>query len=106
MDFAHPYHLIARDAIEGRRVAVFCDNVRQVERAKDGVYAALLDLGADRSEVRRSRREPKVRVRGRAVDFLLTNGIHGRGMAADVVYLSESARMQGELARLMGGEVR
>jgi len=106
MDCAHPYHLIAQDALDGRKVAVFCDSEGQVKRARHGTVAALLDLGVDLSDVTCPRNEYKVRVRDRTIDYLLADGIHGRGMAADVVYLSESARMQGEFARLMGGDVR
>ena len=50
MDFGTPYHLIAKDVLDGRKVAVFCDNVRQVERAKRGLVGALLDAGVERSD--------------------------------------------------------
>ncbi|MDO4807581.1 MAG: hypothetical protein Q4A07_10065 [Coriobacteriales bacterium] len=98
--YSHPYHLIAQDALDGRKVAVFCDNQSQVDRTKNLVYDALLDLGANKTDVSQSKSAPRVTVRGNAVEFLLTNGVDGRGMSADVVYLSESARMQNEFALL------
>jgi len=101
-----PYHLIAKDVIEGRKVAVFCDHMTQMEDARKRLVTALLDMGAARHEVKLPRDRHRMSVRGREVRFLLANGVDGRGMAADVVYLSGSARMQKEFARLMGGEIR
>ena len=106
IDYDFPYHLIARDVIEGRKVAVFCDHMTQMDQARRELLGALLDMGIERNEIKVPRDKHYILARGRKVDFLLTNGVDGRGMAADVVYLSRSARMQGEFALLMGGEAR
>ncbi len=104
MTYDHPYEDIARDAMAGRRVAVFCDTQMRVKLCKNGIAAAAKRLGA--SKVVYPLRDRRLVIDGNVVRLLLTNGLDGRGLKADVVYLSESARMQHEFAGLMGGEVR
>lgn len=91
---------VARDAMDGRRVAVFCDCQNQAKRHKDGVAAAARRAGA--AEVVNPARDRRVDIDGHSVRFFLANGLDARGFSADVVYLSDSARMQHDFARLMG----
>lgn len=104
MAYDIPYDSIAKDAMDGRRVAVFCDTQTQVKLCKNGIAAAAKRLGA--SKVTYPLRDRRLVIDGNAVRLLLTNGLDGRGLKADVVYLSESARMQREFAGLMGGEAK
>lgn len=104
MTYDMPYEAIARDAMDGKHVAVFCDSQNQLKTHKNGVAAAAKRLGAEK--VMHPMRDRRVDVDGNSVRFLLTNGIDGRGLTADIVYLSELARMQMEFAHLMGATTK
>lgn len=97
MTYDHPYEDIAKDAIDGKQVAVFCENSEQVKLCKNGIAAAAKRLGARR--VVYPLRDRRITIDGNPVRLLLANGFDGCGMSADVVYLSESARYQFEFAR-------
>lgn len=99
-----PYEEIAEDAIGGRRVVVFCESNVQAERHKAPIAAAARRLGA--RNVVSPRRDRRVDIGGTSVRLVLTNGLDGRGLSADVVYLSTCARMQREMAACMGAEVK
>lgn len=99
-----PYEAIARDAMDGKRVAVFCDGQNQLKMHKRGVAAAAKRMGT--TKVTHPMHDRRVDVDGNSVRFLIANGIDGRGLTADIVYLSESARMQVEFAHLMGATIR
>lgn len=98
------YEDIAKDAIAGKQVAVFCESKTQVNRHKKAIAAAARRLGARHVVV--PRRDGRVDIDNSVVRLVLGNGIDGRGYRVDAVYLSESARMQHEFAALMGGEVK
>lgn len=97
-----PYEAIARDAMDGKRVAVFCDSQRQADAHGLRIAAAAKDLGAKSAVC--SRRRRVVNIDGNLVHLFLTGG-DGRGYSADVVYLSDLARMQHEWGRLMGATI-
>ena len=103
MVFDMPYGSIAQDAVDGKRVAVFCDSQAQAERCKRRIADAAQDIGAVKVVCPRGDR--RVDIDGNHVHIFLTGG-DGRGYSADVVYLSVLARMQYEWAALMGGEVK
>ena len=99
-----PYADIAKEAASGKRVVVFCDNFVQLKRVKRHVASAARALNT--VNVTCSLRNRRVDVGRGVVCLFLTNGIDGRGYTAEVVYLSESARMQQQFASLMRGELR
>lgn len=103
-EFRRSYELdcdeVARDAMDGKRVAVFCDGQTQATQHKNGIAAAARRAGA--VKVVSPVRDRRVDIDGHAVRLFLANGLDGRGFSADVVYLSDSARMQHDYARLMG----
>lgn len=103
MVYEMPFESIARDSMDGKRVAVFCDNQSQADRCKQRIAGKARELGAHK--VVCPRRDRRVDIDGNHVYLFLVGG-DGRGYSADVVYLSELARMQHEWAALMGGEVR
>lgn len=102
--YGHPYDEVAQSALDGKAVVVFCGSMAQLKGAKQAVAAHARRLGA--RKVVCPHRDGRVDVDGNSVRFLLANGIDGRGMTAEVAYLSESARLQIEFAHLMGAEVR
>ena len=104
MMYDTPYEDIARDAMDGRRVAVFCTRDVQAKLCKNGIAAAAKRLGAKR--VVYPLRDRRVTIDGNPVRLFLTNGFDGRGTNADVVYLSESARYEIEFARTVGAVVK
>ena len=104
MTYDHPYEDIAKDAMAGRQVAVFCENSEQVKPCKNGIAAAAKRLGA--RQVVFPLRDRRITIDGNPVRLLLANGFDGRGMSFDVVYLSESARYQFEFARTAGAVVQ
>lgn len=99
-----PYDEIAKDAIAGRQVVVFCTSERQVDEHRRAIAAAARRLDARRVVV--PRKGMQVDIDNSAVRLVRTNGLDGRGMRADVAYLSAGARMQHELAWLMQAEVK
>lgn len=99
-----PYDEIAKDAISGKQVVVFCASQRDADEHKKAIAAAARRLGA--RHVVSPRRDRRVDVDNSVVRLVLTNGLDGRGMQADVAYLSVGARMQHELATLMQAEVK
>lgn len=103
-DYSYPYDAMAEEAMKGKRVVVFCDSQKQADSAKSALAATLRSMGAEK--VVCPRRDRRVDVGGKSVRFVLANGIDGRGMSADSVYLSPSARMQHEFATLMGGKAK
>ena len=96
MTYDHPYEDIARDAMAGKRVAVFCESDADVKLCKNGITAAAKRLGARR--VVHPLRDRRITIDGNHVRLLLANGYDGRGWKADVVYLSDAARYQFEYA--------
>lgn len=99
-----PYDEIVKDAIAGKQVVVFCMSGSQAERYKTAIAATARKLDARR--VVAPRRDRRVYINNSSVQFVLVNGLDGRGMMADVAYLSPSARMEHELAALMQAEVK
>lgn len=104
MNFDMPYDEVAADAMAGRKVVVFCDTDAQARRCKDRIAAAAHRAGA-RSVVR-PMRDRRVEIDGNVVTLLLVGGYDGRGLAADVVYLSERAKLQHEYAAVTQAQVK
>ena len=104
MAYDTPYEDIAKDAMAGRRVAVFCDSQTQMKLCKNGIAAAAKRLGA--RKVVYPLRDKRITVDGNPVRLFLTNGLDGRSTTSDVVYLSETARMQFDHARTVGAIVK
>lgn len=103
-DYLMPHDEIARDIAGGKKVVVFCDSADMAKAHMDKVSAELRGMGHGRSEQRLSYRHRTIRIDGAGIaHFVLTdrNCYHGRGLAADEVYLSESARMQAAQAHVM-----
>lgn len=103
-EYRMPHDEIARDIADGKDVVVFCDNDELAKAHMSRVAGELMRMGRDRSELRVNHRGRTVRLEGGGIaHFVLTarNGYYSRGLAADEVYLSESARMQMEYAGLM-----
>lgn len=99
-----PYDEIAADAISGRRVVVFCESWRQADAHKRAIAATARRLGA--RHVVAPRRDWRVDIDNAVVRLVLVDGLDGRGAQADVAYLGSAARMQHELAALMGAQVK
>lgn len=99
-----PYEEITNDAMAGKQVVVFCESSRQADEHKKAIAATARRLGA--RNVVSPRRDRRVDIDNSTVRLVLTNGLDGRGIAADVAYLSVSARMQHEQAAYMGAEVK
>jgi len=51
-------------------------------------------------------RDKRLSIDGNAVRFCIPNGLDGRGLRADVVYLSESARCQFEYAKVVSASIK
>lgn len=99
-----PYEDVAKDAMDGRRTVVFCDTDTDIKLCKNGIAAAAKRLGARR--VVYPLRDKRLSIDGNAVRFCIPNGLDVRGLRADAVYLSESARCQFEFARTAGAVVQ
>lgn len=99
-----PYEEIAEDAIAGRQVVVFCASPRQADEHKRAIAATARRLGA--RHVVSPSRDRRVDIDNSVVRLVLTNGLDGRGIDADVAYLSVGTRMQHELAACMGAEIK
>lgn len=91
---------VVRDVMDGRHVAVFCDGEAQATLHKNGIAAAARRAGA--VKVVNPARDRRVDIDDHTVRLFLANGLDGRGFSADIVYLSDSARMQQGFAHLMG----
>ena len=99
-----PYEDIAKDAIAGKQVVVFCDSKRSVEYHKKAIAATARRLEA--KHVVTPSRYRRVDIDNGVVRLILANGVDGRGIVADVAYLSTSARIQHEHAGLMQATVK
>lgn len=99
-----PYEDVAKDAMDGKRVAVFCDTDTDIKLCKNGIAAAAKRLGA--RKVVYPLRDKRLSIDGNTVRFCIPNGLDGRGMSADVVYLSESARYQFEYAKVVSASIK
>lgn len=99
-----PYEEIVKDAIAGKRVVVFCARPGQTDEHKKAIAATARRLGARHVVAKRHGR--RVVIDNSVVRLVLTNGLDGRGITADVAYLSVGARMQHELAACMGAEIK
>lgn len=100
-----PYEDIVNDAISGKQVVVvFCDRYEDAERHKKAIAATARRMNA--RCVVAPRRDRRVDIDNSVVRLVITNGTDGRGVIADVAYLSEKARMQRALATLMGAEIK
>lgn len=97
------YEEIARDAMDGKHVAVFCDSSTGIKLCKNGVAAAAKRLGARR--VVYPLRDRRITVDGNPVRLFVTGGFSHRGYKPDSVYLSESARAQLDFATKVGATV-
>jgi len=99
-----PYEDIAKDAIAGKQVVVFCDSQRSADNIKKAIAGEARRLGA--SHVVAPYRDRRVDIDNSVVRLILANGVDGRGIVADVAYLSHSARLQHEYAGLMQATVK
>ena len=99
-----PYEDIAKDAIAGKQVVVFCDSQRSADDHKKAIAATARRLGAN--HVVAPRCDRRVDIDNSVVRLILANGVDGRGIVADVAYLSLSARIQHEHAGLMQATVK
>ena len=104
MNLGIPFDEIAHDAMDGKRVTVFCDNATQAKWVQDDVLRSMKQM--DVHKVVANSRNRSIRVGDGVVHFLLLSGYDGRGLDADVVYLSVSARKQYEYASIVQAEVR
>lgn len=98
------YEDMARDAIDKKRVAVFCDDQTDLKLCKNGIAAAAKRLGA--RKVVYPLRDRRITVDGNPVRLFMADAITHRGTSADVVYLSESARRQFDFASAAGAIVK
>lgn len=101
-----PYEEIVKDAMDvnGKTIVVFCDSQRSADDYKKAIAATARRLGA--KHVLAPRRDRRVDIDNSLVRLILTNGVDGRGIVADVAYLSTSARIQHEHAALMQATVK
>lgn len=104
MTYDTPYEDIVKDAIADKQIVVFCDSQRSADDHKKAIAATARRLGA--KHVVAPRRDRRVDIDNSVVRLILANGIDGRGIIADVVYLSRSARMQHEYVALMQATVK